>query len=198
MTIALDPGHGGHRPGAIRGDFVEAPYVLEFAYYLGARLRRGPEPVDVHLVREHDEDIPLYERGAITKSIRPDLILSFHVNASVDPKLRGLITFYWPGNPLGREVATAIARATPEPLYRERSAVFAATDEPGEHDDWLERPRAVLAPHKATAVLVELGYMSNAVDASALKCRTIRHGLAVAVEAGIARARHLLVGDIAA
>jgi N-acetylmuramoyl-L-alanine amidase len=168
---------------------VEADYVYAFASYMLGRFSAWGDGVSAFLLRDRDEDPPFKERGR--RSAGADLVVSLHVNSNESPEPRGLDMFYWPGNMVGESISWAVLKAAPVPFHVRGRKPRAATDLPTPDDDWLQAPRSVLGRHKATAVLVELGFSSNPLDRRALLDPVTRHGLALAVEAGIVRARQI-------
>ena len=98
--IVIDPGHGGHDPGARGKGVTEAELVLDVALRLEALLRRIPG-VEVTLTRRTDEFIPLQERTAIANREGADLFYhgelaeeSIHANASQHAAARGIETYF--------------------------------------------------------------------------------------------------------
>jgi N-acetylmuramoyl-L-alanine amidase len=89
--IVIDPGHGGHDPGALGPDVSEAEVVLDVALRLEALLRDAG--FEVVLTRRTDEFVPLEERPAIATRERADLFLSIHANASRNRTARGIETY---------------------------------------------------------------------------------------------------------
>ncbi|MBI2357900.1 MAG: N-acetylmuramoyl-L-alanine amidase, partial [Deltaproteobacteria bacterium] len=92
--IVLDPGHGGKDPGAIGiGGVAEKDIVLSLAKKLAKKLKQEMG-VEVVLTRQDDTFIPLEDRTAIANAEEADLFVSLHVNASPNPNLRGIETYY--------------------------------------------------------------------------------------------------------
>jgi N-acetylmuramoyl-L-alanine amidase len=91
--IVIDPGHGGHDPGASGKGVEEAELVLDVALRLEKLLQKAPG-VEVILTRRTDEFIPLQERTAIANREGADLFLSIHANASSNPQARGIETYF--------------------------------------------------------------------------------------------------------
>jgi N-acetylmuramoyl-L-alanine amidase len=89
--IVIDPGHGGHDPGALGAGISEADVVLDVALRLEALLRDAG--VEVVLTRRTDEFIPLEERPAIATREQADLFLSIHANASRIRSARGIESY---------------------------------------------------------------------------------------------------------
>lgn len=91
--IVIDPGHGGHDPGARANSIVEAQLVLDIALRVEALLKKHPG-VDVVLTRRTDVFIPLEERTAIANRENADLFLSIHANAAARTAARGVETYF--------------------------------------------------------------------------------------------------------
>ncbi len=91
--VVIDPGHGGHDPGARVKGLNEADLVLDVALRL-EKLLKAQRGVDVVLTRRSNAYIPLEERTALANREGADLFLSIHANASENPKARGLETYY--------------------------------------------------------------------------------------------------------
>ena len=91
--VVIDPGHGGHDPGAKVQGLNEADIVLDISQRLETILKRQPG-VEVVLTRRSNVYVPLEERTAIANREGADLFLSVHANASENPKARGLETYY--------------------------------------------------------------------------------------------------------
>ena len=90
--IVLDPGHGGHDPGA-QGYAVEKDVTLAIAKHLAVLLgeQLGAEVV---LTRSADATLPLAARTARANAEGADLFVSIHANASPRPRLHGVETYY--------------------------------------------------------------------------------------------------------
>ena len=91
--IVIDPGHGGHDPGAKGKGVTEAELVLDVALRLEKLLQKVPG-VEVILTRRTDEFIPLPERTAIANREGADLFLSIHANASTSGQAHGIETYF--------------------------------------------------------------------------------------------------------
>lgn len=79
--VVIDPGHGGHDPGASAGGLLEKDIVLGLATALRDRLVRDGG-VRVALTREEDRFLVLGERFAIARALDADLFLSIHADSS--------------------------------------------------------------------------------------------------------------------
>ena len=90
----IDPGHGGHDPGAVgpTGAY-EKNVVLDIAIRAKKILNKSYPDYGVVLTRETDVFIPLPKRAAIANKMRSDLFVSVHANASSNRKVRGIETY---------------------------------------------------------------------------------------------------------
>jgi N-acetylmuramoyl-L-alanine amidase len=91
--IVIDPGHGGHDPGAKGDGLTEAELVLDVALRLEQMLLKLPG-VEVVLTRRTDDFVSLQERTTIANRESADLFLSIHANASEDGQARGVETYF--------------------------------------------------------------------------------------------------------
>jgi N-acetylmuramoyl-L-alanine amidase len=92
--IVVDPGHGGHDPGAVGPSGTQEKDVV---LAIGLKLRelfRQELGVDVVMTRSTDVFIPLEERTAIANKVGADLFLSVHANAAPNRSAAGIETYY--------------------------------------------------------------------------------------------------------
>ena len=96
-TVVIDPGHGGHDPGAIGPNGVKEKDInLKIAKDLKKILDKKGKDIGiekVYLTRSKDRFIPLEERTAIAKKLNADLFISIHCNASRNRRVQGLETY---------------------------------------------------------------------------------------------------------
>jgi len=90
--VVIDPGHGGHDPGAKAIGVSEADVTLDVALRLERLLHKQPG-VEVLLTRRTNVYVPLEERTAIANRAGADLFLSIHTNASADARAAGIETY---------------------------------------------------------------------------------------------------------
>jgi len=92
--IVVDPGHGGHDPGAIGVTGVQEKDVV---LAVGLKLRellKDELGLDVVMTRSTDVFIPLEERTAIANKVNADLFISVHANAAANRNASGIETYY--------------------------------------------------------------------------------------------------------
>jgi N-acetylmuramoyl-L-alanine amidase len=104
--IVIDPGHGGHDPGAQANGVSESELVLDVALRL-SKLIEKQTAIEVVMTRDTDVFIPLEERTAIANREGSDLFLSIHANASRSPSARGVESYFlnFASNPAAEAVA---------------------------------------------------------------------------------------------
>jgi N-acetylmuramoyl-L-alanine amidase len=92
--IVVDPGHGGHDPGAQgAGGTREKDVVLQIALRLAHKLK-DELGLDVVMTRSTDVFLELQERTAIANKVGADLFVSIHANASLNRNSAGIETYY--------------------------------------------------------------------------------------------------------
>lgn len=157
FRVLLDAGHGGSDPGAISpaSGLQEKNVALHVAQLTGAALqRRG---VGVVYTRTDDRNVALRERAAMATRVGASILISLHLNSAPNPAVNGAEAWYGSGarDPdLAGEVLNGIA-----PALREYGVPVRGTrSEPG------------LAVLQGTvpSTLVELGYLTNAREASVM------------------------------
>lgn len=92
--IVVDPGHGGHDPGAVgRNGTREKDVVLDIALEL-SRILTAEHGLDVVMTRSTDVFVELQERTAIANKVGADLFVSVHANAAPNRNASGIETYY--------------------------------------------------------------------------------------------------------
>ncbi|MDZ7787471.1 MAG: N-acetylmuramoyl-L-alanine amidase [Halofilum sp. (in: g-proteobacteria)] len=109
IVVAIDPGHGGHDPGAIgHGGVNEKLVVLQIARRLNNLLEETPgfKPV---MTRNSDIYLPLRERMRRAREADADLFISLHADAFRDARARGSSVYALSTNGASSEAAKWIA-----------------------------------------------------------------------------------------
>jgi N-acetylmuramoyl-L-alanine amidase len=172
--IVIDAGHGGFDRGGMPGQRIpEKGYTLDVARRLESVLQAaGYRTI---LTRRGDVFVTLGDRVAISNSHSGAVFVSIHFNGADNFDAHGIETYYY-----GGRSSAALAEA----IHRK---VLAAT---GEDDRRVRtRPLFVLRRNSNTAVLCELGFLTNRGEAGRIDTSRYRQKLAEAVAAGI-RARY--------
>lgn len=94
-TIIIDPGHGGHDPGAIGSDGIwEKNVVLDIGKRLTQLLKDKLSDVTILLTRDSDYFVPLRDRTGFANYKKGDLFISIHANAAFSKYATGFEVFY--------------------------------------------------------------------------------------------------------
>jgi len=92
-VIVVDPGHGGHDPGAIGVSGVqEKDVVLDSGKRLRAALE-GRGGYRVAMTRDDDRFIPLADRVAFARAQNADLFISLHADSSPNREAAGATVY---------------------------------------------------------------------------------------------------------
>jgi N-acetylmuramoyl-L-alanine amidase len=96
-VVVIDPGHGGVDTGA-RGPrgVREKEIALRVALVLARELERRPD-IEVHLTREQDRLVPLWERGEWATEVKGErhaVFISLHANSGPALSARGFETYF--------------------------------------------------------------------------------------------------------
>jgi N-acetylmuramoyl-L-alanine amidase len=89
----LDPGHGGHDPGALGPNGLQEKDVALDIAHRAAPLLAREAGVSTLLTRDVDVFVPLDERAARANAFHADLFVSIHLNSNPDQASRGVMTF---------------------------------------------------------------------------------------------------------
>jgi len=196
-TVVVDAGHGGEDEGA-RGPrgAREKDVVLAVANALAAELRqRG---LRVVLTRPADVFVPLEKRTYIANDARADLFVSIHANAARDARIRGTETFFLSldatddaARLLAERENQALGATLPDAVSDPVVAILGdliATEHLQESQEFArmaqgrlahidgtgsrgvkQAPFVVLSGVQMPASLIEIGFITNPEDESALR-----------------------------
>lgn len=157
--VAVDPGHGGYDPGAVRGEVYEKDINLQIALELkkymeerGAKViltRNGDYNLAVaglHKREAHHYD--LGKRLEIANRAKANLFISIHVNCICNRRHGGAEVFYYPHSKEGKLLA--------ECVQTELRSIPGIQKRIAKTSDCY-----VLRGARMPAALVEVGYLSN-------------------------------------
>jgi N-acetylmuramoyl-L-alanine amidase len=212
--IVIDPGHGGHDPGAQVKGLNEAELVLDIALRLEKLLLQEPG-VDVVLTRRTNQYITLEERTAMANKSAADLFLSIHANSSPNVSVRGFETYFLSFAPNADAEALAARENAgssktmgnlPELIKAitlnnklDESRDFAAMVQQSMHEQLRKQDRSarnlgvkqapfmVLVGATMPSVLTEVSFLTNRAEAALLRSATYRQRIAEALFAGIVK-----------
>jgi N-acetylmuramoyl-L-alanine amidase len=216
--IVIDPGHGGHDPGARVNGISEAALVLDVATRLEELLKQ--QDVEVVLTRRTNAYVALEERTSLANRSDADLFLSIHANASTATSARGVETYFlnFAPNPEAEAIAARensgsaksmrhlphIVQAIALNNKLDESRDFATIVQSALYQELRksnrtlknlgvkQAPFMVLVGAAMPSVLAEISFMSNRGEATLLKTERYKQQIAEALLAGIMRYQNSL------
>jgi N-acetylmuramoyl-L-alanine amidase len=216
--IVIDPGHGGHDPGAQGSRLRESELVLDLALKLEQLLLK--QGFEVILTRRANVYVPLEERTAIANREQADLFLSIHANASHNTKASGIETYFlnFASSPDAEEVAARENSASGAAMRNLPDIVQAialnnkldeSRDFAGLVQDSLVRklrsqnkdarnlgvkraPFVVLIGATMPSILAEVSFLTNRSEGALLRTAKYRQRIAEALADGVQRYRRAL------
>lgn len=170
--ICIDGGHGGRDPGAANGTYKEKHAALGIMLELGLLLYRGG--YEVYYTRTNDTYVSLPDRCTISNKAKADAFVSIHLNASSSASAVGIETWRYSGvGDKTKQLAEAVQNNLIEATGAKNRGVK-VTD-----------TLYVLKHTKATAVLVECGFISNATECKKLFTTDYQRTIAKAIYKGV-------------
>lgn len=181
LSIAIDPGHGGYDPGSSGSGIVEKDLVLEIGLYLSEYLEQGG--ARTFLTREQDKDfleaiagpkkrLDFKNRLQLVEREKADLLISIHANYISSPRWHGSQVFFQEDCSEGEKLARSI--------QHELIRVLKNTDRQAKSGNYF-----MLRESSMTAVIVEVGFLSNPTEAALLGTPEYQKKMAWAIYLGI-------------
>lgn len=215
IIIIVDPGHGGHDPGAIGPDYTQEKNVnLAISRYLAKIINQTPGYKAV-LTRDSDYFIPLRGRLKIARNNHADMFVAVHADFYKDPKARGATVFALSISGATSEAARYLAQKENESelghfiadkdqtlqsvlINLTQSASLTSSLEIGgyimqnlnditklHHHKVEQAAFVVLKEPEIPSLLVETGFISNAEEEQLLKNPIYQQQIAAAIATGI-------------
>jgi N-acetylmuramoyl-L-alanine amidase len=175
-TVVLDPGHGGTDTGWSLGGLTERDLMADLSAQLEGRLMAVG--VNAYLTHRYDENPDEAHRARFANTTNADLLVSLHCDGHVSPRPHGVASYYfgtW-------RTSSVVGERFADLVQRE---VVARTD----LLNCRSHPKSwpLLRATRMPAVRLELGYLTNPHDASALASRDFRAVVAEAILAAVQR-----------
>ena len=212
--IVVDAGHGGKDAGGKKLFGLKEKEMNLLVAKEVCDLLKGEEMFEVLLTRSNDEFVPLSERSGIANSYKADVFVSIHANASRDRKEKGFEIYFMsekasdPGaaevadyenSVLGLEGGDGASDAAAMLLHsmarneyvnegsRLAGLVSAEMEKktPFANRGVKQAAFYVLRGTYAPGILVEMGFMSNAIDQKSLNDKKVRTKISNAIYRGI-------------
>ena len=167
--IVIDPGHGGSDCGATRNGIYEKDITLDISKRV-EKILKSKKNYEVFMTRLKDDTVSLEERVDFSENIQPDVFVSIHVNSSNSSAPNGLETHYYKDNSL------QLAKTVHASLLNHVNA----------HNRGLFKSKFYVINHTtAPAILVEIGFISNASERAQIMTESRKQATAKAIAEGI-------------
>ncbi len=151
INVVIDAGHGGTDFGAMKDGISEKQIVEQVISKIQTFNKN--KNIIIHFTRSTDTFIPLHDRTDFINTIKPDLVLSLHVNASKNSSTSGM-EFYVSKESSLYEKSNLIAENFQSKFL---SANFKVSEIKYANFH-------ILKKSEVPAVIMELGYLTNEVD----------------------------------
>ena len=185
FIVVIDPGHGGRDPGAVHHGIRESDVVLAIAHMVMEHLDRNPN-IQAYMTRHTDISVANAWRAAFANQLGADLYVSIHANAVRNrPNVSGIETWYMSHTREANRGFTSRQAAT----IMQRNLIAAT----GAVNRGLKTTPnfVVLRDTHMPAVLLEVGFLSNAAEAARLNSTAHQRLIARAIYDGIVEAYNL-------
>ncbi|MFZ5351223.1 MAG: N-acetylmuramoyl-L-alanine amidase [Bacillota bacterium] len=159
--LVIDAGYGGEDcsdgkgPTGLREKDINLEIVLELA----AKLEK--DGAKVHLTRDKDINLPMFDRAMVSNSIKPDFFISVLQNTFASPGVSGTEIYYFRGDKESEKLARIMMDEIVARLNTKNRGVRTAEF-------------YLLREVKASSVIVQLLYITNPQDEQRLADREFR------------------------
>lgn len=175
LKVCIDAGHGGKDPGAVNGSKHEAVAALAIAKKVGTILKKKGH--SIKYTRSSDKFVELADRCEISNAFDADVFVSIHLNASANDEAEGIET--WRYKNVGNKT-----KKLAENIQTQLIAMTGSKNRGVRTSESLY----VLKHTKASAALIEVGFISNPAEAKSLFCEKCQNRIAQGIVNGIERA----------
>lgn len=169
--VVIDAGHGGKDVGATRVGIYEKDITLSIAKIVEKNLQN--KGVQTTMTLDRDKTVSLQERCDISNETSPDVFVSIHVNSSVNDAIYGVETHWW------KQDSVEYAKIVHSHLEKN-------------YNKWKTKDRGlfksqfyVINHTEAPAILIEIGFISNADEREAIVTQKRQSEIAKAISEGV-------------
>lgn len=192
MVFLLDAGHGGADGGAVGITTGRSEAEVNLALCKKLRVLLESSGFAVYLTRETEADLckgryskaeDMAARRLVAENVKPDFIVSIHLNSYPNPTVRGAQVFYYPGSQNSANLAqitqnTLKAQVDPTNKRRPKEADF-----------------FMLRISQNPSILVECGFLSCPQEEALLWDDGYQNKLAYALYTALTEYAYLAWGD---
>lgn len=175
IKICVDPGHGGSQPGAVNGRFQEKAATLAISLKLRDKLKENG--FSVIMTRDTDIDVSLKSRCKISNDSGANAFISIHLNSCHSDEPHGTETWKW-------HITRAFSKTLADAVQTDLIAAIGAKNRGVRESDIYY----VLKHTKASALVVECGFISNAEECHKLFSESYQDKIADGICRGIIKA----------
>jgi N-acetylmuramoyl-L-alanine amidase len=151
INVVIDAGHDGEDFGVTQDQITEKQIVEKVITKIKAFNKN--KNIVIHYTRSTDKFIPLRDRTDFINTIKPDLVLSIHVNASPNSNISGM-EFYVSKESNSYKRSNLIAKNFQTKFLNSNYKVAEI-----KNADFY-----ILKKSEVPAVIIELGYLTNESD----------------------------------
>lgn len=169
--VVLDIGHGGHDSGAV-GNGIQEKYI-NFNQSMLVEKLLSQQGIKAYVTRNTDKYIMLRDRSTFSNGISPHLFISFHNNSASSSVAKGTEVLYNPNSSSSKKAAQLVLNGLINNTGMYNRGIKSRTD------------LSVLKYTEAPAILIEVGFISNASDAAKLKNSEFNEKVALGIVQGI-------------
>jgi N-acetylmuramoyl-L-alanine amidase len=192
-TVLIDPAHGGEDAGVVSDKINEKNLTMNLALLIREESQKA-ENLQVRLTRSADRTMTVKERIKVVDEIKPDCLISLHVNAGFGRQASGY-EVYFPGfrQNLSREVDSSpilkdMAKnrflndtvRLAQPIQAGLETVF-----PRKGRGLREAPSPLLDDLTIPGLVVEVGFATNPEDRKSLTGEATQRAVARALVKGL-------------
>lgn len=178
--VVLDPGHGGHDPGAQNKGTNEKDLNFKILYTNLKTYFSGNAPdIKAYWTRTSDTYITLADRAAFAKKVGADIFISLHMNSATNTSANGTEVYYSVSNngkSFGGITSKKMAALFKTQLIEDLNTKNRGTKSAAYY---------VLKHNTVPSVLIELGFISGNVDYANLKKTAFQKKAAKSIYTGI-------------
>lgn len=193
FMVLIDPAHGGEETGVVSDKLREKDFTMNLALLIRQEAQQKGN-FDVQLTRSEDRTVTLSERHKAATALKPDCLLSLHVNAGLGKKATGY-EVYFPGfqnTVAGGNESAAILKDMEKNRHLNDSVRLAQAIQSGLESVFprlgrglRDAPSPLLDGLAIPGVIVEIGFATHPEDRKKLTDEGTQRAIARALVAGL-------------
>lgn len=183
-VIVIDPGHGGRDPGKVG---VHNELEKDINLQIALKLKKLLEKNNFKVIMTREEDKGLYNEGdsnkkrtdmqkrvEIVNESGADLAISIHQNSYPQESVKGAQVFYHNSSEEGKKLANIVQEKIKETIADGTNRIEKSNES-----------YYMLKKTECPIIIVECGFLSNAMEAQLLSQETYQEKMACAIQLGV-------------